>query len=73
MVFDRSWPLLELSYRVGERSNEHGLTRRRVIKMLLPIGFALLAALGTTLVLRDFLTFPGAPPSRILLGADHGV
>ena len=72
IMIDRSWPLLELSYRVGERSNEDGLTHRWVIKMFVPIGFALLAALGVTRILRNFLTLLGAPPAKKVAGGDHG-
>lgn len=41
--------------------------------MLVPVGFTLLVALGTILILGNFLIFLGAPPSRIQIGADHGV
>ena len=64
ILIDRSWPLLELSYNSGERSNEDGLTHRWVIKMFVPIGFALLAAFGLTRIIRNVLILFGAPPAK---------
>ena len=59
VLIDRSMPLLELSYNTGERSNEDGLTHRWMIKMFVPIGFSLLAALAVTRVLRNGLALFG--------------
>ncbi|MEM8551837.1 MAG: TRAP transporter small permease subunit [Pseudomonadota bacterium] len=61
ILIDRSFPLVELSYRTGERSNEDGLTHRWVVKTFVPIGFALLATLGVTRIVRNILTLLGAP------------
>lgn len=69
ILIDRSLPLLELSYRTGERSNEDGLTHRWVIKMFVPIGFALLTVLGVTRVLRNILVLMGVPDRAPTPGA----
>ena len=63
MLIDRSWPLLELSYVTGERSNEDGLTHRWVVKMFVPIGFGLLAALGMTRIGIHLLGLFGIHPA----------
>lgn len=55
LLIDRSLPLLELSFRTGERSNEDGLTHRYLIKSLVPIGFFLLALLGSSRIIRHII------------------
>lgn len=72
MLIDRSLPLLELSFRTGERSNEDGLTHRWVIKMFVPIGFALLASLGMVRILRNVLVFLGVPERTVPKGLPDG-
>ncbi|MEO1192621.1 MAG: TRAP transporter small permease subunit [Pseudomonadota bacterium] len=62
VLLDRSLPLLELSYRMSERSNEDGLTHRWVVKAFVPIGFGLLATFGAVRILRNILTLCGARP-----------
>lgn len=64
ILIDRSLPLLELAWRTGERSNENGLTDRWLIKMFVPLGFALIATLGVTRIARNILTLMGAPEPR---------
>ena len=64
LMIDRSLPLLELAWRTAERSNEDGLTDRWLIKSFVPIGFALLTALGAARVIRNLLTLAGAAEAR---------
>ena len=63
VMIDRSLPLLELSWRTGERSNEDGLTDRWLIKSFAPLGFALMGLVGATRIARHL---------RLLFGGRDG-
>ena len=71
VMVERSWPLLELAWRMGERSNEDGLTDRWLVKSFVPLGFVLLGLLGATRIARNILTLIGAPP-RQPVETSHG-